>query len=53
MFNDLKRKFLFKCEDCEMILSVDFEESEDLQKVQDDAMVLECLCGGHCKVLRD
>lgn len=53
MFNDPKRKFLFKCEDCEMILSVDFEEKEDIQKIQDNEMVLECPCGGHCKVLRD
>jgi hypothetical protein len=53
MFNDPKRKFLFKCEDCAMILSVDFDDPEDLQKVQDDKIVLECPCGGQCKVLRD
>lgn len=53
MFSDPKRKFLFKCEDCEMILSVDFEEPDDLQKVQEDKMQLECPCGGQCSVLRD
>lgn len=53
MFFDPKQKFLFKCEDCAMILSVEFEEQEDLDKVQEDKMVLECPCGGHCKVLRD
>ena len=53
MFFDHKRKFLFKCEDCAMILSVEFEDQEDLDKVQDDRMVLECPCGGQCKVLRD
>lgn len=54
MFNLLKRKFLFKCDECEMILSVEFEDEEDLEKVQDDKMILECPCGGgHCIVLRD
>jgi len=53
MFNDSKRKYLFKCDECAMILSVEFDEEEDLKKVQDDEMILECLCGGHCKVLRD
>jgi len=52
MFSE-KRKFLFKCDECSMILSVEFDEEEDLQKVQDDKMVLECPCGGHCNVLRD
>lgn len=53
MFNESKRQFLFKCDDCSMILSVDFEETEDLEKVQDDKMLLECPCNGVCKVLRD
>jgi hypothetical protein len=53
MFNDLKRKFLFKCDDCAMLLSVDFEEPEDLQKVQEDKMILQCPCEGQCRVLRD
>lgn len=35
-----------------MILSVEFED-EDLKKVQEDKMVLECPCNGQCKVLRD
>jgi hypothetical protein len=53
MFNDPKRKYLFKCEDCKMILSVDFEEPEDLQKINENKMILECPCGGRCLVLRD
>lgn len=53
MFNFLKQKFLFKCDDCEMVLSVEFEEDEDLDKVREDKMVLECPCGSECKVLRD
>lgn len=53
MWDDTKRKFLFKCEDCGMILSVEFEEAEELQKVQDDKIILECPCEGKCTVLRD
>lgn len=53
MFTDLRRKFLFKCEDCELILSVDFENEQDLLDVQDDKVVLECPCGSKCFVLRD
>jgi hypothetical protein len=53
MFSDSKNKFLFRCEDCAMILSVNFEDEEDLQKVNEDKMILECPCGGHCLVLRD
>ena len=53
MFSEILRKFLFKCQDCEMILSVDLEEDEDLEKVQENKMVLECPCGGECTVLRD
>jgi len=53
MFNTQNRKFLFKCEDCSMILSVDLEDKEDIEKVQQDKMILECPCGGECVVLRD
>lgn len=47
------RKFLFRCEECQMILSVDFEDEDDIKKVQEDKVALECHCGGYCKVLRD
>ena len=53
MFIDSKREFLFKCEDCNMIVSVKLEEQEDIQKVDDNKMILECPCGGKCHVLRD
>jgi len=53
MFSSSKRKFLFKCDTCELILSVEFDEPEDLEKVQDDKIILECPCGGHCNILRD
>ena len=53
MFNVQKRKFLFKCESCEMIISVEFEDEEDLENVQEDKMVLECPCSGQSRVLLD
>jgi hypothetical protein len=53
MFSGSARKFLFKCEECLMILSVEFEEKDDLEKVENDDMFLECPCGGVCKVLRN
>lgn len=39
---DNKRKFLFKCLDCEMIVSVDIEKEEDLEKIQKKKFFLEC-----------
>lgn len=53
MLSVTKRKFLFKCDECSMILSVEFDDKEDLEKVMEDEMILECPCGGHCFILRD
>ncbi len=53
MFNGKIRKFLFKCDSCSLILSVDLEDEEDLEKVVEDKIVLECPCGGLCYILRD
>jgi hypothetical protein len=48
-----KRKFLFRCDKCGTILSVEFEDEEDIKRVQEDKIVLECPCGDYCSVLRD
>ncbi len=53
MLSDTKRKFLFKCEDCNMIISAEFEDPEDFENIQEDKVELECPCGSRCKVLRD
>lgn len=53
MLLSTKRKFLFRCEECETILSIEFEDEEDIKKVQQDKVLLECPCGGNCKILRD
>ena len=50
---DEKQKFLFRCEDCHMIVSVELDDEEDLKKVYDNEFVLECLCQGKCIILRD
>lgn len=47
------RKFLFKCEECKIILSAEFDDEDDIKKVQENKVDLECPCGGYCKVLRD
>jgi Fe2+ or Zn2+ uptake regulation protein len=48
-----KQFFLFKCEECGMIVSVDLEEEEDIAEANDDKMELACLCGGKSKILRN
>lgn len=53
MFSESKQKFLFKCDECSTILSVEFEEKEDLENLQDDKITLDCPCGGQSSVLRN
>lgn len=53
MFQFNKRKFLFKCQECEMILAVEFDEEKDIDDVAEDKMVLECPCSGKSYLLRD
>jgi hypothetical protein len=53
MFDDKLYKFLFKCDECAMIVSIELEEEDELEKVNENKFVLECPCGGHSHVLRD
>lgn len=53
MFMDKARLFLFICKTCETILSVRFEKDEQIKKVQQNRMVVDCPCGGICRVLFD
>ena len=48
-----KRAFLFKCEECQMIVSLEFDDQEDIDKIQNDQIVFECPCGSCYKILRD
>jgi hypothetical protein len=36
-----------------MILSIEFDEQEDLDKANEDKMVIECPCGANCLALRN
>lgn len=53
MFNDKKIRFTFKCGDCQMIISSEFDDEEDIEDVRNDKLYLECPCGGKCYLLRD
>ena len=53
MFSEPKIKFLFKCENCTMIVSIELEEEDDIQKVRENKTELECPCKGKCFPLRD
>lgn len=47
------RKYLFKCDHCEMILECDFQDQEDFDKIADNLLELECPCGSKSKILKN
>ena len=53
MFSEKKRTVLVRCEDCQMLLSVDLENDDDIEKMNDNELELDCVCGGQCAALRD
>ncbi len=53
MFLGYMRKFLFKCDKCEVILSIEFERITVIDQIQNDKLAIECPCGGTCLPLRD
>jgi len=53
MFSEKKRTALVICEECKMILTVDLETDEDIEKMNNDELELDCVCGGNCTALRD
>jgi hypothetical protein len=52
-FSWYARKFLFKCNNCALILLTEFPKIEDHAKIAEDLLDLECQCGGLCRPLRD
>lgn len=48
-----KQEFLFKCNKCSLIVSVEYDEEEDLDRARNDEIVLICPCEGECKILRN
>ena len=53
MLFDKSKHVLFKCDECGMIVSVDFDDKEDINKLNEDKIVLECACGGESTILRN
>jgi hypothetical protein len=46
-------KFLFRCQECELIVAIDFDLEEDIIKVNNNDMIIDCPCGSFCLVLRN
>lgn len=53
MLFDKSKHVLFKCDECGMIVSVDFDNKEDIEKLNEDKIILECGCGGTSTILRN
>lgn len=49
---DVEREYLFRCDDCHMVLIVKVEKEEEA-KVHENKLILHCPCEGKCRVLRD
>lgn len=52
LFSKSKR-VLFRCESCENIICVDFDDQDDIDKLDENKIVLECRCGGESFILRN
>jgi Fe2+ or Zn2+ uptake regulation protein len=52
LFNQSKH-VLFKCDECEAIVSVDFDDEDDIKKLNENKIILECQCGGESTILRN
>jgi hypothetical protein len=53
MWLETKKKFLFKCDTCQLILEIDLTDPKDLEELQEDKILLQCPCGGVCLPLRN
>ncbi len=50
-FNDIKRKFNFRCIECRAIFSIEFEDEKDIEEVQEGILSFECQCGSKSELL--
>jgi hypothetical protein len=48
-----KRKFLFRCLDCQMIIAIDFEDEKEIEDILNGELKFECLCQGMNELLLD
>jgi len=53
MSNTTNNSFLFRCVECEKLISIELEDKDDVEKATNGELVLECGCGGDCEVLLD
>lgn len=54
MENSLKkRKFIFRCLDCQMIIAIDFDDEKEIEDVLNNELRFECLCKGMNELLLD
>lgn len=53
MYFDQNKHTLFKCDTCGAIVSVDFEDEDDIEKLNENKIILKCSCGGTSEVLRN
>lgn len=53
MVNQTNNTFLFRCLECQKMISIELEEKEDIEKATNGILILECGCGGDCEVLLD
>ena len=49
----IKYAFLFRCDECALIVSVDYDDEDEIEEVRNDMIILSCPCGGKCKALRN
>ncbi len=49
----IKRKYLFKCDKCNSLITISLEDERDIKDASEDNILLECPCGGYYFILRD
>lgn len=52
IFNQNKQT-IFRCVDCQTIVFVEFDNEEDIKKLNENKIVLKCACGGESIILRN
>lgn len=46
-----KQKFLFRCSECKVIITSEFEDEEDIEDIKEGKLFFDCPCGGLSKLL--
>lgn len=51
MFDDKKQQFTFRCNECKIIITSEFEDEKDIEDIKEGLLYFECPCGGISKLL--